>query len=53
MDTFARWLLGFAGAAIPVEPSEAVDAIRGLVLRTRALYEKDVTSSPGALPWHR
>jgi proteasome accessory factor B len=40
-DVFARWLLSFAGDAIPVEPTEFVDLFRRLVHDTLALYERD------------
>ncbi len=38
MDTFARWLLGFAGAATPVAPEELVDRYRTIAAETLAIY---------------
>lgn len=37
-DSFARWLLAFAGEALPVSPPSLVDEYRALAERTRALY---------------
>lgn len=37
-DSFARWLLAFAGDATPVAPPALVAEYSGLVERTRALY---------------
>ena len=37
-DSFARWLLAFAGEARPVSPTSLVDEYRALAERTRALY---------------
>jgi predicted DNA-binding transcriptional regulator YafY len=38
VDTFARWLLSFAGEAVPVAPTEIVTAYRDLARRTSARY---------------
>jgi proteasome accessory factor B len=38
MDTFCRWLLSFAGEAVPVSPPELVDEFRALVRATLAAY---------------
>jgi proteasome accessory factor B len=40
-EVFARWLLTFAGDAVPVSPPEFVEQFRGLVRETLALYEGD------------
>jgi predicted DNA-binding transcriptional regulator YafY len=40
VDAFARWLLSFAGDAVPVAPAEVVDEFRRLVDATLALYER-------------
>lgn len=55
IDAFARWLLSFAGDAIPVSPPEVVTAFRKLARATAAIYNRspnptdpaimDVTSS--------
>lgn len=37
-DTFARWILSFAGEAMPLEPPELVQAVRDLAAATRAVY---------------
>jgi predicted DNA-binding transcriptional regulator YafY len=37
-DSFARWLLSFAGDAVPVAPDSLVREYRDLVQHTRALY---------------
>lgn len=37
-DSFARWLLAFAGDARPVSPPSLVDEYRALAERTRAIY---------------
>lgn len=37
-DTFARWLLSFAGDAVPVEPPEMVERWRALARETLAVY---------------
>jgi proteasome accessory factor B len=37
-DTFARWLLSFAGDAVPVEPPEMVDRFRTIARETLAVY---------------
>ena len=37
-DSFARWLLAFAGEARPLSPPSLVDEYRALAERTRALY---------------
>jgi proteasome accessory factor B len=39
METFARWLLGFAGSVTPVSPDELVAEYRSLAERTLAQYE--------------
>lgn len=39
LDSFARWLLSFAGAAIPVSPPELVVEYSSQLQRTRALYD--------------
>lgn len=38
VDSFARWLLAFAGDAKPVAPQSLVDEYEALVDRTRAVY---------------
>lgn len=38
VDAFARWLLSFAGDAVPLSPPEVVEAVRRLTNETRALY---------------
>jgi len=38
IDAFARWLLSFAGAAVPVSPPEVVNAWRDLGERTLTRY---------------
>jgi len=38
-DSFARWLLAFAGDARPVSPPSLVDEYRALARRTRAIYD--------------
>lgn len=37
-DSFARWLLAFAGEARPVSPPSLLDEYRALTERTRAIY---------------
>ncbi len=37
-DTFVRWLLGFAGAIVPVAPEELVTDFARVASETRALY---------------
>ncbi|MBL0170539.1 MAG: WYL domain-containing protein [Gemmatimonadaceae bacterium] len=37
-DSFARWLMSFAGDAVPVAPDSLVQEYRQLVLATRARY---------------
>jgi proteasome accessory factor B len=39
MDTFARWLLSFAGSAAPLSPPALVERYRGIARETLALYE--------------
>ena len=39
MDTFARWLLGFAGTAIPLSPPALVERYHAIARETLALYE--------------
>lgn len=41
MDAFARWLLSFAGEAVPVRPPELVEMVAEQVRATRALYDGD------------
>lgn len=36
LDTFARWLLSFAGDLVPVSPAQVVEEYRGLVRETLA-----------------
>ena len=43
MDAFARWLLSFAGEAVPVSPPELVEQVAEQVRATRALYERDLS----------
>jgi proteasome accessory factor B len=38
VDTFARWLLGFAGEADPLAPAELADAYHALAARALAVY---------------
>ncbi|HEU4588428.1 MAG TPA: WYL domain-containing protein [Gemmatimonadales bacterium] len=38
VDTFTRWLLGFAGEAEPLAPPELVDAYHALAARALAVY---------------
>jgi proteasome accessory factor B len=38
VDTFARWLLSFAGEAVPIEPPEMVERFRALASETFAAY---------------
>ncbi|MGH7678880.1 MAG: helix-turn-helix transcriptional regulator [Gemmatimonadaceae bacterium] len=40
MDTFARWLLSFAGEAVPVAPLALVDVYRQLARDTLAVYHQ-------------
>src|SRR5688572_17255740 len=39
MDAFVRWLMGFGGAALPVEPPELVAQFRRSVAETLAVYD--------------
>jgi predicted DNA-binding transcriptional regulator YafY len=39
-DVFSRWILSFAGDALPVEPPELVDLFQHLVRDTLAVYER-------------
>ncbi|MEO7648110.1 MAG: WYL domain-containing protein [Gemmatimonadaceae bacterium] len=39
MDSFARWLLSFAGGAVPLSPPELVREYSSQLERTRALYD--------------
>lgn len=39
-DAFARWVLSFAGEAVPVEPPELVEEVRELARATRAMYNE-------------
>lgn len=41
VDVFARWLLSFAGDAVPLSPPEVVEAVRRLSMETRSLYARD------------
>jgi len=41
MDAFSRWLLSFAGEAVPVSPPELVQTFAEQVQATRALYADD------------
>lgn len=43
MDAFSRWLLSFAGEAVPVSPPELVQTFAEQVQATRALYADDLT----------
>jgi predicted DNA-binding transcriptional regulator YafY len=38
IDSFARWLLAFAGEAVPVSPAALVDEFAGLVAATQSVY---------------
>ena len=40
VDAFARWLLSFAGEAVPVSPPELVEEYRNLASRTRERYTR-------------
>ncbi len=40
MDAFVRWLMSFAGEAIPVSPSPVVEAFAKQIAETRVLYER-------------
>lgn len=40
LDAFARWLLSFAGDAVPVAPAELVEEFRRQASGTRALYAR-------------
>jgi predicted DNA-binding transcriptional regulator YafY len=40
MDTFVRWLLSFAGEAIPVQPPELISAFRDQISSTLSLYNQ-------------
>jgi proteasome accessory factor B len=44
-DAFLRWLLTFAGDAVPVAPEPVVDAWRTLVRETLAVHAKGVTAN--------
>lgn len=37
-DAFARWVLSFAGDAVPIEPAELVEEVRDLATATHELY---------------
>jgi proteasome accessory factor B len=39
IDVFARWLLSFAGDAVPIAPAQLVDAYREIVRQTLAVYD--------------
>lgn len=41
VDAFSRWLLSFAGEAIPVSPPELVETFADQVRASRALYARD------------
>ena len=40
MDAFVRWLMGFGGAALPVEPPELVAQFRRSIAETLAVYDR-------------
>jgi hypothetical protein len=48
MDAFSRWLLSFAGEAVPVGPPELVQTFMEQVRATRALYAGDVAEAETA-----
>lgn len=39
-DALARWILSFAGDAVPLEPPELVEQVRELARATRAIYDE-------------
>ena len=39
IDVFARWLLSFAGDAVPVAPAQLVDAYTAIVAQTLRVYD--------------
>lgn len=41
MDTFARWLLGFAGQVTPIEPPALVERWRAMARESLALYGEE------------
>lgn len=45
IDAFSRWLLSFAGEAVPVSPPELVQTFAEQVRATRALYADGATSA--------
>jgi predicted DNA-binding transcriptional regulator YafY len=45
MDVFARWLLSFAGEAVPISPPELLRMVADQLRATRALYERDMPST--------
>ena len=48
MDRFLRWLLGFAGDAVPVAPPEAVSAWHDLVHATQRAHAQPPVVSTAA-----
>jgi proteasome accessory factor B len=38
LDTFARWLMGFAGEAVPIEPPELVERFQSMARETLDVY---------------
>lgn len=42
-DSFARWLLSFAGEVVPISPASLVKAYATLLQQTRALYDDNAT----------
>ena len=48
VDAFARWVLSFAGDALPVSPPEVVSEFRRLVGATLAVYEGGEIETQGA-----
>ncbi|HXE58313.1 MAG TPA: WYL domain-containing protein, partial [Gemmatimonadales bacterium] len=49
-DAFVRWLLSFAGGAVPVSPPELVASYRALVAGTLALYTGAAAGVDGVAP---
>lgn len=49
-DPFVRWLLSFAGEAVPVEPPEIVARYAGLGHATAALYSREPTAADEPSP---
>lgn len=46
-DAFARWVLSFAGAAVPLSPPSVVEEFRSQAARTAALYAGDAPGGEG------